>query len=70
MVADRILLMGGQPGRIVREWQVQIPHPRQADSAAVITLRMEILAALLGLRAPVVPDGVQHDARPTYERAM
>jgi NitT/TauT family transport system ATP-binding protein len=70
LVADRILLMGGQPGRIVREWQVQIPHPRQADSAAVITLRMEILAALLGLRAPVVPDGVQHDARPTYERAM
>ncbi len=51
LVADRILLMGGQPGRIVREWRIDLPQPRQAHSAAVITLRMEILTVLLAARA-------------------
>jgi NitT/TauT family transport system ATP-binding protein len=51
LVADRILLMGGQPGRIVQEWQIDLPQPRQAHSAAVIALRMEILTVLLAARA-------------------
>ena len=51
LVADRILLMGGQPGRIVREWQIDLPQPRQAHSAAVIALRIEILTVLLAARA-------------------
>lgn len=58
-IADRILLMGGKPARIVREWQV----PRvasTADSAGPLTadfdhttgaLRREILLALQALRA-------------------
>lgn len=52
LVADRILLMGGRPGRIVREWQVDIPQPRIGHSTGVIALRMEILSALLDLRTP------------------
>ncbi|MBY0557666.1 MAG: ABC transporter ATP-binding protein [Burkholderiaceae bacterium] len=51
LVADRIVLMGGQPGRIVREWQVDLPQPRIAHAAAVSALRLEILAALLGERS-------------------
>ncbi|SFL89400.1 ABC transporter ATP-binding protein [Rugamonas rubra] len=51
LVADRIVLMGGQPGRIVREWQVDLPHPRLAHAAAIGALRLEILAALLDERA-------------------
>jgi NitT/TauT family transport system ATP-binding protein len=51
LVADRILLMGGQPGRIVQEWQIDLPQPRQAHGAAVIALRMEILTVLLAARA-------------------
>lgn len=50
LVADRIVLMGGQPGCIVREWQVDLPHPRIDHAAAVSALRLEILAALLGER--------------------
>lgn len=51
LVADRILLMGGAPGHIVREWQVELPRPRLAHGAAVSALRVEILSALLGERA-------------------
>jgi NitT/TauT family transport system ATP-binding protein len=42
-VGDRILLMGGRPGRIVREWRVD---RGTADPAALLGLRLEILAAL------------------------
>ena len=54
LVADRIVLMGRQPGQIVREWQVNIPQPRQIQTAAVLELKMNILAALLDLRAPAI----------------
>jgi NitT/TauT family transport system ATP-binding protein len=50
LVADRIVLMGGRPGSIVREWQVDLPRPRLADSDAVAKLRLDILAALQGVR--------------------
>lgn len=46
LVADRVLLMAGQPGRIRRDWTVDIPHPREAHPAAVTALRLDILAAL------------------------
>lgn len=50
LVADRILLMGGQPGGIVHEWKVNIPRPREDYANDVSQLRMEILAALRDLR--------------------
>jgi NitT/TauT family transport system ATP-binding protein len=50
LVADRIVLMGGRPGAIVREWQVDLPRPRLADGHAVAALRLDILAALQGQR--------------------
>lgn len=46
LVADRILLMAGQPGHIVREWRVDIPRPREDHAEQVIALRLEIVAAL------------------------
>jgi NitT/TauT family transport system ATP-binding protein len=51
LVADRIVLMGGRPGAIVREWQVGLPRPRLADSDAASKLRFDILAALQGVRS-------------------
>lgn len=50
LVADRIVLMGGRPGTIVREWQVGLPRPRLADGNPVAMLRLDILAALQGVR--------------------
>ena len=55
LVADRIVLMGGQPGRIVHEWQVDLPHPRLADTEAIGALRLRILAALQDVRTRAAP---------------
>lgn len=46
LVADRILLMAGQPGRIVREWRVDLPRPRHEHGADVAALRLQIVGAL------------------------
>lgn len=46
LVADRIVLMGGRPGHLVREWTVDIPHPREDFPEAVTALRLSILGAL------------------------
>ncbi|MGV7207651.1 ABC transporter ATP-binding protein [Oxalobacteraceae bacterium A2-2] len=52
LVGDRIVLMGGQPGRIVREWKLDaLARPRLAHGAAEAALRADILAALLDQRA-------------------
>ena len=57
LVADRILLMGGQPGRIVREWRVDLPRPREEHAAGVVALRLDILQALrAGVPASASPE--------------
>ena len=59
LVADRILLMGRLPGDqggcIVREWRVDVPHPRHAQPAEITALRLEILAELHARRHGVLP---------------
>jgi NitT/TauT family transport system ATP-binding protein len=53
LVADRILLMAGQPGHIVREWRVDIPRPRHEHAEQVIALRLDIVSAFrAGATAP------------------
>lgn len=46
ILADRILLMGGSPGGIVKEWAVPIRQPRVKHLHRLIDLRMEILENL------------------------
>jgi NitT/TauT family transport system ATP-binding protein len=46
LVADRILLMAGQPGGIVREWRVDLPRPRHEHAQEMIALRLDIVGAL------------------------
>ena len=46
ILADRILLMGGSPGRIVKEWIAPIRQPRVKQLHRLIDLRMEILETL------------------------
>lgn len=45
LVADRILLMGGAPAKIIAEWTVDLPHPRTVYPHAIQELRQEILEA-------------------------
>jgi NitT/TauT family transport system ATP-binding protein len=45
-LGQRVVLMGSRPGRIVREWQVDIPHPRTIESPGVGSLSAEITREL------------------------
>lgn len=45
-VADRIILMGGQPGKILQQWQVPFDHPRTEHAEAALSLRQDILRYL------------------------
>jgi NitT/TauT family transport system ATP-binding protein len=40
------VLMGSRPGRVVREWAVDVPQPRQIESPGVAALAAEITAEL------------------------
>ncbi|WP_229473985.1 ABC transporter ATP-binding protein [Pseudoduganella lurida] len=55
LVADRILLLAGQPGNIVREWRVDIPRPRHDYGDDVVRLRLDIVNALRTAASPVTP---------------
>lgn len=46
ILANRILLMGGSPGSVVKEWAVPIRQPRVKHLHRLIDLRMEILENL------------------------
>lgn len=45
-LADRILLIGGQPGRLLQAWHVALAHPRDAASAEQAHTRHEIVRAM------------------------
>jgi len=51
-VADRIVLMEKEPGRIVTEVTVGLPHPRQRKSPAFLDMVDQIYAALAGQTQP------------------
>jgi len=54
-VADRIVLMGGSPGRIHREWVIEAPHPRAERDAAMTARRLDILDRLHELNTHSLP---------------
>ena len=45
-LGQRVVLMGSRPGRVVREWQVDIPQPRTIESPEVSALAAEITREL------------------------
>lgn len=47
-LADRVVLLSSRPGRVAREWQVGIPHPRRIEDADVAALSVEITEELRG----------------------
>ncbi|AOZ09412.1 ABC transporter ATP-binding protein [Cupriavidus malaysiensis] len=46
LLSDRIVLLGGTPARIVQEWTVTLPHPREASVEALGELRVGLVKAL------------------------
>lgn len=63
LLADRVLLLGGAPGRTLGEWPVALPQPRTARIEALGDLRVTILRALRqGSQQPppAVPTPLHH----------
>lgn len=56
LVADRILLLAGSPASLVKEWNLQEPHPRDSLAPKAIAQRVEILSELR--RAMVAPASI------------
>ncbi|MEU3351049.1 ABC transporter ATP-binding protein [Streptomyces sp. NPDC037389] len=47
-LGQRVVLLSSRPGRVVREWTVDIPQPRRIEDAAVADLSVEITEELRG----------------------
>ncbi|MFJ3901459.1 ABC transporter ATP-binding protein [Streptomyces sp. NPDC090025] len=47
-LAERVVLLSSRPGRIAREWTIDIPQPRRIEDAAVAELSIEITEQLRG----------------------
>jgi NitT/TauT family transport system ATP-binding protein len=45
-LGQRVVLMGSRPGRVVREWRVDIPQPRTIEAPEVSALAAEITREL------------------------
>jgi len=43
LLADRAVLIGGQPGRLLGSWAIDLPHPRRASSPELCSMRADIL---------------------------
>jgi NitT/TauT family transport system ATP-binding protein len=46
LLSDRIVLIGGAPGREIGQWRVDLPHPREDRVAELGQIRIEIVQAL------------------------
>jgi NitT/TauT family transport system ATP-binding protein len=53
-LGQRVILMAAKPGRIVNEWRVDEPHPRDASCDAVHFLERQITRALKDLSIGLV----------------
>jgi NitT/TauT family transport system ATP-binding protein len=47
-LAQRVVLLSSRPGRIAREWRIDLPQPRRIESAGVADLSIEITDHLRG----------------------
>jgi NitT/TauT family transport system ATP-binding protein len=57
-LGDRVVLLSARPGRIRREYRVELPRPRKVDDASVIELAEVILGDMRGREEP--GDGLGH----------
>jgi NitT/TauT family transport system ATP-binding protein len=46
VLADRIILIGQQPGRLIGEWAITLPHPREDAIDELESIRLEIVHTL------------------------
>jgi NitT/TauT family transport system ATP-binding protein len=61
LVADRIVIMEKDPGRIVKEIKVDLPHPRQRKAPAYLGVVDRVYSILAG---QTQPEAVEHGTAP------
>ncbi|MBI5259009.1 MAG: nitrate/sulfonate/bicarbonate ABC transporter ATP-binding protein [Burkholderiales bacterium] len=61
LMADRILVLGSDPGRLRAELPVPLPRPRLADSLEVRELVDEVYGLMTAGAAPTTRDGMEPD---------
>lgn len=59
-LADRIVLIGYQPGKLIGQWHINLPHPREDAIDELETFRREIVHALRKARSKPAPTTVTH----------
>ncbi|MEU9080653.1 ABC transporter ATP-binding protein [Kitasatospora sp. NPDC048538] len=47
-IGQRVVLLSSRPGRVAREWRIDLPQPRRIESAGVSDLSIEITEHLRG----------------------
>ncbi len=47
-LAQRVVLLSSRPGRVAREWRIDLPQPRRIESSGVADLSIEITEELRG----------------------
>ncbi len=52
LLADRVLLIGGAPGRLIGEWRPDARRPRDETDPRLTALRVQILQSLRAARPP------------------
>lgn len=57
-LGDRVLVFSPRPGRIVREFRIDLPRPRSLEDHALVDQAREILAALEGVMNPEAQEAV------------
>jgi NitT/TauT family transport system ATP-binding protein len=65
MMADRIVIMGSDPGRVRHEIRIDLPRPRNPDAPAVRALVDEVYG-LMTLRPAAARDGATGRIMPDY----
>ncbi|MEO7031363.1 MAG: ABC transporter ATP-binding protein [Herbaspirillum sp.] len=53
ILADRVLLIGLSPGRLIGEWKIDLPHPREEVAPGLLMVRAEIVRVLREARRSV-----------------
>lgn len=46
LMANRLILLGGKPARLQKQWQINLPHPRHEFITQLSDIRVEILHAM------------------------
>src|SRR3546814_11844456 len=50
ILADRVLLLGMYPGRLIGQWHIDLPHPRDEVIPELARIRLEIVQTLRDAR--------------------